>query len=201
MTKDEIQKMLAEKLNEITESVIKKLNKTSTGDDGNSNADGSEKKTDDKKMNKSVKDSDSKKNDNKKNSEKDSKNDSEKDSEIVTVLKSLQAQVNTLTDKIDSGVKTAEDVAKDTITKNKAEVESQMIELVKSMGIDTDNVDVDFVIKEKKKSKVSDDDSDDKFSKDEKFSPDSEDFEKAFDKLDEDEKEVALGEFFKGLLK
>ena len=78
MTKDEIQKMLAEKLNEITESVIKKLNKTSTGDDGNSNADGSEKKTDDKKMNKSVKDSDSKKNDNKKNSEKDSKNDSEK---------------------------------------------------------------------------------------------------------------------------
>lgn len=113
--------------------------------------------------------------------------------ESAELIKNLQNKIETLEKKFESVNKT--DV--DSNEQKRQEIQKSVVELVKSMGIDTNNVDLNFTIMEKKKSEVSADDESDKFQKD--FDPKNLDTE--FEKLSEEDKSEALTKYFKDFIK
>jgi hypothetical protein len=123
--------------------------------------------------------------------------------EVLDVIKNLQSKIDTLEKKFDGGVKTAEDVSKENITKKKEEIQAGMVELVKSMGIDPANIDLNFVIKEKKKSEVEQvaTEEKNKFSKETSDNDSDDDLEKQLEGLSAEEKSGALNTYFKEFIK
>lgn len=119
--------------------------------------------------------------------------DSNKNQEdVVAIVKSLADKLESIETKLNAKPETTEEK----ISKSQGAVKEQVVELVKSMGIDPNNVDVNFVIKEKKKSEVNTEDGD-KFTNDNS----GEDFEKQFEALPTEQKQEALSEFFKSVIK
>lgn len=181
---DAVVKSLTDSLNKITESVIKKLDEEPVKkpkDDEATPPDESK-----GKVEKNV-------------DKKDDQENKNQNSEVTELIKNLQTKIDALEIKLDKGVKTAEDVAADNINKKKDEIQAGMVELVKNMGLDPENLDLNFVIKEKKKSEVDDNKSDgDKFSKENES--DEDDFEKQFENLSDEERTEALNTYFKGFI-
>lgn len=121
------------------------------------------------------------------------------ETEVTKSISDLSKKVEELIKQLNAkptAEKTAEELAK-----KQADIKAGMIELVKSMGIDPENVDVDFVVKEKKKGTVADDEN---FSK--KVSGDDEEDEgddeltKELNSLDSDQKKEALDHYFKSVI-
>jgi len=177
--KDLVSKELNEKLSDITKSVVEKLSETDVQPKPKAKA---KEEVKEEKAEVVV--------------EKNISDDVVK--QMTDVLSNLQKQVNALSEKLEKGIKSTEEVTKESIDKKKEDVQAGMVELVKSMGINPEDVDLNFVIKEKKKGVIETED-DDKF-KEENTDVESEDFEKQFDKLPEEERQEALTMYFKRFL-
>lgn len=180
-TKDEIVKALTGKLTEIADAVIKEVKEKQADSDPvepTKTAEGEKPVTPEKTPEAPT---------------------TPESTEVAKSISDLTKKVEDLTKKLNEKPdveKTAEDLAK-----KQADIKAGMIELVKSMGIDPENVDVDFVIKEKKKSavpdaenfskKVNDEDEDDE---------DVDELTKELNSLEPDQKKEALDHYFKSII-
>ena len=121
--KEIIVKSLTDTLNKISESVIKKLNEEN---DVKNSAPKPEKS---EKVEKSQ-------------GTQDGQN---QNSELTELIKNLNSKIDSLEKKFEDGVKTTEEIAEEKISKKKEVIQSEMVELVKSMGLDPKNIDFNFL--------------------------------------------------------
>lgn len=120
------------------------------------------------------------------------------ENEVLTKsLADLSAKVEELTKKLNE--KPVETPAETTdLEKKQSEIKAGMVELVKAMGIDTNNVDVDFVIKEKKKGTVvAEDNTPEDADEDE---DDGDSLSKELSELEPEQKKEALDHYFKSMI-
>ena len=125
----------------------------------------------------------------------------QKDAE--TTEEKTETTEETTEESTEETTETTEEKTEGEITKKQKEIKASMVELVKSMGIDPKNVDIDFTIKEKKKGVHSDDNSFIKKNKNEDDEIDTEtegELEKAISGLDAEGKKEALDVYFKSMI-
>ena len=179
VTKDEIVKTLTGKLSEIADAVIKEVNEKAPSNppatppvEKTATPPAENAPTGNEVLTKSVAD-------------------------LATKVEELSKKLNAPTPPAE---KTAEEKTAD-ITKKQGEIKAGMLELVKSMGIDTENVDVDFTVKEKKKGTI--------VAKSEKFDKSEDDddpdnseelLNKELSELEPEQKKEALDHYFKSLI-
>ena len=185
--KDSIVKTLTDKLNEIAESVLESVKKEQT-DNSSVEKEKVEKVDEKPKVEKST--------------------DTKANEGNVSVMADLVKSLNDVKEEIAALNKKAEPVKAESVLDEKAElqkkqdeIKSSMFELVKSMNIDTDNIEMDFIIKEKKKGSVDDDDAVIVKTKDDDDTVVSEtDLEKNLMELEPEERKEALDVYFKNLV-